>query len=169
MSTAPVLALPDFTKLFVVETDASGKGIDVVLMQEGKPIAYLSKALAPKNLGLSSYEKEFLALLLVVTKWKHYLQGHHFIMKTDQKTLKRILDRRVDSVLQQRWVSKLLGLSYEVQYKKGNENRVADALSRVEYDPVEAKSCAIFTQLPLWIQELQESYEGDVYFQFHHS
>ncbi|KAL2237277.1 UNVERIFIED_CONTAM: Retrovirus-related Pol polyprotein from transposon 17.6 [Sesamum indicum] len=94
MSTAPVLAFSDFTKPFIVETDACGKGIGAVLMQEGRPIAYLSKALAPKNLGLSTYEKEFLALLLAVTKWKHYLQGHHFIIKTDQKSLKHILDQR---------------------------------------------------------------------------
>ncbi|KAL2245963.1 UNVERIFIED_CONTAM: Retrovirus-related Pol polyprotein from transposon [Sesamum indicum] len=165
MSTAPVLALPDFTKPFIVETDACGKGIGPVLMQEGRPIAYLSKALAPKNLGLSTYEKEFLALLLAVTKWKHYLQGHHFIIRTDQKSLKHILDQRVDSVLQQRWVTKLLGLSYEVQYKKGNENRAANALSKVEHSSLEGGIHAISTQLPLWMQELQMSYKEDPLFQ----
>ncbi|KAL0374355.1 UNVERIFIED_CONTAM: Transposon Ty3-G Gag-Pol polyprotein [Sesamum radiatum] len=163
MCTAPVLALPDFTKPFVVETDACGKGIGAVLMQEGRPIAYLSKALAAKNLGLSTYEKEFLALLLSVTKWKHYLQCHHFIIRTDQKSLKHILDQRVDSVLQQKWITKLLGLSYEVQYKKGNENRAADALSRRE--PDQCQTYGISTQLPLWMQELQTSYEGDTLFQ----
>ncbi|KAL0455224.1 UNVERIFIED_CONTAM: hypothetical protein Slati_0861600 [Sesamum latifolium] len=71
MTTAPVLAMPDSSQPFVVETDACGKGIRAVLMQGGKPIAYLSKALAAKNLGLSTYEKEFLALLLPVTKWRH--------------------------------------------------------------------------------------------------
>ncbi|KAL0451852.1 UNVERIFIED_CONTAM: Retrovirus-related Pol polyprotein from transposon [Sesamum latifolium] len=75
MTKAPVLALPDFSQPFVVETDACGGGIGVVLMQNGRNIAYLSKALALKNLGLSTYEKEFLALLMAVTKWKHYLQG----------------------------------------------------------------------------------------------
>ncbi|KAL0455650.1 UNVERIFIED_CONTAM: Retrovirus-related Pol polyprotein from transposon.6 [Sesamum latifolium] len=144
MTNAPVLALPNFFKPFVVETDACGKGIEAVLMQEGRPIAYLSKALVAKNMGLSTYEKEFLALLLVVTKWKHYLMGNHFIIRTDQKSLKHILDQR---------------------YKKGSDNRAADALSRVEHDRGESHSHAISTQVPLWIQEIQTSYEGNTLFQ----
>ncbi|KAL0322459.1 UNVERIFIED_CONTAM: Retrovirus-related Pol polyprotein from transposon.6 [Sesamum angustifolium] len=92
MTSAPALAMPNFSQPFVVETDACGKGIRVVLMQRGRPITYLRKALALKNLGLSAYEKKFLALLLAVTKWKHYLQGNHFIIKTDKKILKHILD-----------------------------------------------------------------------------
>ncbi|KAL0327771.1 UNVERIFIED_CONTAM: hypothetical protein Sangu_1855100 [Sesamum angustifolium] len=109
MTTAPVLAPPDFTQPFVVETGACGKGIGATLMQRGKPIAYLSKALAAKNLGLSTYEKKFPVLLLAVTKWRHYLQGNHFMIRTDQKSLKHILNQMVDSLLQQNWVTKLLG------------------------------------------------------------
>lgn len=62
MTSTPVLALPDFSKTFVIECDALGKGIGAVLMQEGKPLAFLSKALSTKNLGLSTYEKELLTL-----------------------------------------------------------------------------------------------------------
>ncbi|KAL2251677.1 UNVERIFIED_CONTAM: Retrovirus-related Pol polyprotein from transposon [Sesamum indicum] len=165
MVSAPVLAMPDFSQPFVVETDASGKGIGAVLMQGGRPISYLSKALATKNLGLSTYEKEFLALLLAVTKWRHYLLGNHFIIRTDQRSLKHILDQRVDSMLQQKWVTKLLGLSYEVQYKKGTENRAADALSRRSHQEEEPHTHAISTQIPLWIQEVQDSYMGNTLFQ----
>jgi hypothetical protein len=55
--SAPVLALPDFSKAFTVETDASDKGVGAVLMQQGHPIAYLSKGLGAKNAALSTYEK----------------------------------------------------------------------------------------------------------------
>ncbi|XP_062075047.1 uncharacterized protein LOC133779060 [Humulus lupulus] len=63
MCSAPILALPNFEKDFVIECDASGSGVGVVLLQKGIPIAYISKALALKNLGLSTYEKEMMAAL----------------------------------------------------------------------------------------------------------
>lgn len=59
-----MLALPDFSKKFVVETDASATGVGAVLMHDFHPLTYLSKALGPRNLGLSAYEKECLALMM---------------------------------------------------------------------------------------------------------
>lgn len=73
VSQAPVLALPDFSKPFVLETDACDQGIGAVLMQGGHPLAYVSKALGPQTRGLSTYEKEYLAILMVVDHWRAYL------------------------------------------------------------------------------------------------
>ena len=73
MTTTPVLALPNFNAPFTVGTDACGEGIGAVLLQSGQPIAFLSKALGEKHKALSIYEKEFLAFIMAVEKWKHYL------------------------------------------------------------------------------------------------
>lgn len=80
LSQAPELALPDFSKpLFSIETDASDIGVGAVLLQQGHPLAFVSKALGPKTRGLSTYEKEYLAILIAIEQWRHYLQHLNFL------------------------------------------------------------------------------------------
>jgi len=88
-------------------------------MQNKIPVAYLSKKLGTKNQGISTYEKELLALITTITKWKHYLLGDEFTITTDQISLKYLLDQRANTALQHRSLSKLLGLHYRIEYKKG--------------------------------------------------
>lgn len=156
--SAPVLALPDFEKPFVIETDASDKGIGPVLQQGGHPIAYVSRALGLKNQGLSTYEKESLAILMAVDYWRPYLQHSEFIIQTDQKSLIHLDDQRLNSYWQQKALTKLMGLQYKICYKKGSTNLADDALSPV---PVNADSevLALSAVQPVWLQDLQASYE----------
>lgn len=157
---APVLALPDFSKVFEIETDASDNRVGVVLMQTGHPLAFLSKALGPKNRGLSTYEKECMAILLAVDQWRSYLQFGEFIIRTDQRSLVHLRDQRLATPWQQKAMTKLLGLQYKFLYKKGLENKAADALSRYPH-PHPMQLCAITTAVPLWLEEVQQGYKLD--------
>ena len=98
MCTTLVLSLPDFTKTFVLECDASRKGIGVVLMKEGQPLAFTNKQLSEKNLVKSIYEKEMLAILHVVDLWCPYLLVKCFQIKTDHHSLKYFLEKRPSSL-----------------------------------------------------------------------
>jgi hypothetical protein len=80
-----VLSLPDFSQPFHIEIDASGSGVGAVLQQNGHPLAFISKALGPQNLGLSTYEKEYLAIVMAVDQWRYYLLQNEFFIHTDQK------------------------------------------------------------------------------------
>ncbi|GAU16969.1 hypothetical protein TSUD_37270 [Trifolium subterraneum] len=131
LTTAPVLALPDFNKDFLIECDASGGGIGAILMQDKKPVAYFIKSLGVRNLTKSTYEKELMAIVLAIQHWRPYLLGRKFIVSTDQKSLKQLLQQRMVTADQQNWATKLLGYDFEIIYKPGNLNRGADALSRI--------------------------------------
>lgn len=97
MSTAPVLALPDFSMEFVIETDTCGVGIGAVLMHAEQPLAYMSKALSPKHQQLSVYDKEMMSIVTAIDKWRPYLIGRHFVIKTDHQSLKYLLEQRIST------------------------------------------------------------------------
>lgn len=158
LCSAPVLALPDFTRPFHIETDASGSGVGAVLQQEGHPIAFISKPLSPRNQGLTVYKKDYLAILLAVDHWRHYLLQAEFYIHTNHQSLTHINEQRLHTAWQQKVFARLMGLRYKILYKKGTDNGAADALSRRRHPE---QLLAISSIKHQWLDEVAASYHSD--------
>lgn len=130
LTSSPILALPNFDKMFELECDASGVGIGAVLIQESRPIAYFSEKLKGAQLNYSTYDKELYALVRSLQTWQHYLRPKEFVIHTDHESLKYLKGQGKLSRRHIKWVEFIESFPYVIKYKKGKENIVADALSR---------------------------------------
>uniref|UniRef100_A0A2N9IA55 RNA-directed DNA polymerase n=1 Tax=Fagus sylvatica TaxID=28930 RepID=A0A2N9IA55_FAGSY len=130
LTNAPLLSLPNFSKTFEIECDASGVGIGAVLMQEGRPIAYFSEKLSGAALNYPTYDKELYALVRALETWQHYLWPKEFVIHTDHESLKHLKGQHKLNKRHARWVEFIETFPYVIRYKQGKENVVADALSR---------------------------------------
>lgn len=115
-----------------------------MLSQANHPIAFFSKKLSERARKRSAYAREMLAITEAVAKFRHYLSGHYFIIRTDQKSLHHLTNQTIQTPDQEEWLPKLLGFRFSIEYKPGNTNVVADALSRSFYM---ALSSPVFTIL----------------------
>jgi len=156
---SPVLALPDFSKEFVVEVDASGLGLGVVLMQNHHPIAFISRSLNTQQQSLSTYEKELLAIVFAVQKWRHYLPPKKFIIRNDHRCLKYILEQRLSTTFQQKWLVKLMEFDFNIEYREGRENMAADALSRL--DSPEIMALQVYQPNSSMLSRIRQSWQKD--------
>lgn len=161
MTQALVLALPNFSKPFIIECGASGVGVGAVFMQDYRLIAFLSQALKGKALHMSTYENELFALATVVHKWRPYLLGQSFVVRTDQHSLKFLLEQKVGTPFQQRWLTGLLGYDFLVKYNKGAENKVAYALSRRDSATTEFSLSILSIPVLSWVDDLKPQYLVD--------
>lgn len=143
LSTAPVLAPPDFTREFTLQTDASKDGLGAVLTQDfddqERVIAYASRTLNKAEVNYSTTEKECLAVVWGIQKMRPYLEGYHFRVITDHQSLKWISTLESPTGRIARWSLYLQQFDYEIVYRRGKLNKVADALSRnpLPTDPTE--------------------------------
>ncbi|KAF7821193.1 reverse transcriptase [Senna tora] len=155
LSSAPLLLLPDFSKTFEIECDASGIGVGVVLMQDKRPIAYFSEKLNGATLNYSTYDKELYALVRALETWQHYSWSKEFVIHTDHESLKHLKGQDKLNRRHARWVEFIETFPYVIRYKQGKENVVADALSR-RYARISTLSAKF-----LGFEHLKELYMND--------
>jgi hypothetical protein len=150
--SAPVLVQPDNSKPFEVFYDASGTSLGCVLMQEGRVIAYASRALRPHELNYPTHDLELAAVVHALKIWRHYLMGNRCNIFTDHKSLKYIFTQ---NMRQRRWLELIKDYDLEVHYHPGKANVVADALRRkdhcnhLELEPVSEPLCEEMRRLNL--------------------
>lgn len=131
----PVLKLPDISKIFVLRTDASDKGVGGVLLQDHNgllcPISYISRKLLVREQHFSVIEKECLAIVWAVEKFQRYLYGREFILQVDHEPLSFMNKAKLSNPRVMRWVLALQPYRFRLEVIKGNQNVGADFLSRV--------------------------------------
>ena len=143
----PILQYPDFSKEFILTTDASKLAIGAVLSQgsigSDKPIAYASRTLNSSEINYSTIEKELLAIVWATKYFRPYLFGRKFVVVTDHKPLKWMMSLREPNSRLTRWRLKLSEYNFSVVYKEGRYNVNADALSRIEINNEDVSSVAV--------------------------
>ena len=137
LCNAPLLVYADPNRPYILQTDASDYAVGAVLsqrQQDGteRPIAFWSHKLNQAEFNYSATEKELLAIVLSCEHWAGYLEGcpHPTLVRTDHQPLTWLNARPVVTARLARWVVRLTGYDFKIDYVKGKENVVADALSR---------------------------------------
>ncbi len=135
LTSKPILKSPDFSKPFVLQTDASDRGVGAVLSQQDAsgvehPIAYFSRKLLPREERYATVEKECLAIKLGVHAFRVYLLGRPFVIETDHRSLEWLHRMKGDNGRLTRWSLALQPYDFTVVYRSGKENANADGLSR---------------------------------------
>lgn len=160
LTSAPVLAYADFSRPFILETDASLGGLGTVLSQETeagiRPIAYASRGLRPTERNMANYSSmklEFLALKWAMTeKFREYLLGHRCTLFTDNNPLSYLQSAKLGAA-EHRWAAQLAAFDFEIKYRSGHSSKNADALSRQPLSSVIlAEQVLPCTSVPVTIQ-----------------
>ncbi|ETW93809.1 MAG: hypothetical protein ETSY2_50775 [Candidatus Entotheonella gemina] len=135
LCSAPVLRSPNFDKQFILQTDASDRGVGAVLSQyddDGTdyPVAFFSRKLLPREVRYSTIEKECLAIKVATHAFRVYLLGRKFTIQTDHRALEWLNRLKDNNARLTRWSLALQPYDFVVKYRTGKANSNADALSR---------------------------------------
>jgi hypothetical protein len=131
LCSAPVLTLPDLQQPFEIETDASDYAIGAVLTQHGHPMAYHSETLSDTVRKYPTYEKEMYSIVQACRQWKNYILGKETVIHIDHQPLQFIQTQgKLQNDRHQKWSTYLQQFHFNIKYKKGSTNNVANYLSR---------------------------------------
>lgn len=134
---APVLITPNWSIIFHVHTDASGVAVGAVLAQPDaalkmdRPVHYASRLLNKAERNYSTTEREGLAIVYALHKFRHYLLGVHFVVITDHQALKYLLNKAQVAGRIWRWLLLFQEFDFEIMIRPGKDHVMADHLSRV--------------------------------------
>ena len=171
LTTSPVLAFPNFSQPFLLETDASGKGVGAVLSQRQedcsiRPIAYASRTLQKHEANYGISELEALAVVWAVKHFRVYLYGHHCTVFTDHSALKSLLNTPHPYGRLARWGLALQEMDLDIQYRPGKQNTNADTLSRMPPTNIQEEQ-AIPYVLFAYRTSMQESTKESPFYLLH--
>ena len=131
---SPILHLPNKEKMFVVRSDASSVGVGALLLQYDNeiphPIAYASRKLLPRECNCSKIERELLAVVFAINKFRFYLISNKFVLEVDHRPLVFLSKFKRDNPRLMRWALSLQAYDFRIVYLPGKENIGADMLSR---------------------------------------
>jgi hypothetical protein len=164
ITSEPILRLPNFSLPFILTTDWSKVAIGAVLSQVDPetgfdhPISFKSRLLSSAERNYSPTEGECLALVWAIQKFRVFLDGRHFTVYTDHQALQWLDTKRHQNSKLERWALKLQEFDFTIKYKKGEENLVADCLSRcIHISHIHA--CAVS---PVWPEYVKEQKQLDL-------
>ena len=130
LTSAPILVVPERGQEYSVYCDASKDGLEYILMQSGRVVAYGSRQLKNHEQNYPTHDMELAAIVFALKIWHHYLYDEEFEVYSDHKSLKYIFTQRDLNMRQHRWMEFLEDYEFDLHYHPDKENVVADALSR---------------------------------------
>jgi hypothetical protein len=134
LTSAPIFRITDPNMDFMVCTDACKEGLGGVLSNNGFVIGYESRKLKEHEKNYATHDFELAAIVHALRKWRHYLMGRRFELRTDHKGLKYLFDQLTLNTRQSRWLEFLCKYNLDIKHIKGKENKVVDALNRKVHD-----------------------------------
>jgi hypothetical protein len=130
LTSTPILRIADLNEDLIVCTDACNKSLGGVLSQNGFVICYESRKLKDHEKSYATHDLELESTVHTLRKWRHYLMGKRFELRTNHNGMKYLFDQPNLNVRKIRWLEFLSKYDFDIEYIKGKENKLVDALSR---------------------------------------